>query len=261
MSTLEILSLGAGVQSSAVLLMSCVGELPKLAAAVFADTQWEPAAVYQHLDWLDTMARASGIPIYRVTAGDLRAWAIAPRKSASGKSYDTLPFHTVGPHGDGIAHRACTERFKIKPIREHVKRLAGTAAVRQWLGISWDEASRMKPSGVKWITNVYPLIERRMRRTDCLRWMAEHGFPRPPRSACIGCPFRNDSEWRELRRAERGAEHWRDAISFERAVRDEQPRVFLHRQRVPLDRVDLSTAEERGQLSLFGNECEGMCGV
>ena len=38
---LRILSLGAGVQSSAVLLMSCDGVLPKLDCAIFADTGWE----------------------------------------------------------------------------------------------------------------------------------------------------------------------------------------------------------------------------
>ena len=40
--TLRILSLGAGVQSSVVLLMSIKGILPRLDAAIFADTQWEP---------------------------------------------------------------------------------------------------------------------------------------------------------------------------------------------------------------------------
>jgi len=35
----------------------------------------------------------------------------------------------------------------------------------------------------------------------------------------------------------------------------------MHRSLVPLDQVDLSTAEDRGQLNLFLNECEGMCGV
>ena len=38
-----MLSLGAGVQSSTLLLMAREGEL-ELDAAVFADTRWEPAA-------------------------------------------------------------------------------------------------------------------------------------------------------------------------------------------------------------------------
>lgn len=40
---LKVLSLGAGVQSSALLLMSCRGVLPRIDAAVFADTRFEPS--------------------------------------------------------------------------------------------------------------------------------------------------------------------------------------------------------------------------
>jgi hypothetical protein len=36
---------------------------------------------------------------------------------------------------------------------------------------------------------------------------------------------------------------------------------YMHAARVPLDEVDLSTLEERGQGNLFNMECEGMCGV
>jgi hypothetical protein len=70
---LRVLSLGAGVQSSTCLLMSLAGELPRLDAAVFADTGWEPKAVYAHLDRLEATATAGGIPVYRVSAGNLRA--------------------------------------------------------------------------------------------------------------------------------------------------------------------------------------------
>ena len=48
----RILSLGAGVQSTCVLLMSGRGELPKLDCAVFSDTGWEPPEVYEHFAWL-----------------------------------------------------------------------------------------------------------------------------------------------------------------------------------------------------------------
>ena len=40
---IEILNLGAGVQSSTVLLMSIHGELPHIDHAIFADTGWEPS--------------------------------------------------------------------------------------------------------------------------------------------------------------------------------------------------------------------------
>ena len=38
-------------------------------------------------------------------------------------------------------------------------------------------------------------------------------------------------------------------------------RSYLHAARRPLDEVDLSTAEDRGQGTLFDSDCTGMCGV
>ena len=49
---LKCLNLGAGVQSTTLALMAARGELPDGELpdfAVFADTGWEPTAVYQHL--------------------------------------------------------------------------------------------------------------------------------------------------------------------------------------------------------------------
>ena len=68
-----VLSLGAGVQSSVVLMMSARGELPKIDHAVFADTGWEPPAVYAQLKWL---TKEVDIPISVVSKGDLRKTVI-----------------------------------------------------------------------------------------------------------------------------------------------------------------------------------------
>ncbi len=70
---LRVLSLGAGVQSTTVLLMALRGKFhEKLDCAIFADTGWEPKAVYNHLGWLTDQAAQGGIPIHQVTAGNLR---------------------------------------------------------------------------------------------------------------------------------------------------------------------------------------------
>ena len=50
---LRILSLGAGVQSSALALMIEKGQVPMVDAAIFADVKGEPKSVYTHLDWLE----------------------------------------------------------------------------------------------------------------------------------------------------------------------------------------------------------------
>jgi hypothetical protein len=59
-------------------------------------------------------------------------------------------------------------------------------------------------------------------------------------------------------------EEWADAVAADKALRIGDARgmrviEFMHPQRVPLDEVDLSV--DNRQLDLFGNECEGVCGV
>jgi len=62
---LEVISLGAGVQSTVMALMAAKGELsPMPDCAIFADTKFEPKGVYTHLDWLE---KQLPFPTYRVT--------------------------------------------------------------------------------------------------------------------------------------------------------------------------------------------------
>ena len=149
---LRVLSLGAGVQSSTVLLMSCRGVLPKLDAAVFADTQWEPRQVYEHLEWLEAQAREAGIPVHRVTAGDLRQHTLEGFVRGSrdkSQRYASLPLHVLQPDGSrGMIRRQCTREYKIEPIERFIRReLLGLRpgqrwpkehVIDQWFGISAD---------------------------------------------------------------------------------------------------------------------------
>ncbi len=169
-----------------------------------------------------------------------------------------------------MIRRQCTGDYKIVPIRRKVRELLGIAGRRspktpvaeQWIGISIDEALRMKPSFEGWQVNRWPLIEQRMTRADCLRWLARHGYPRPPKSSCIGCPFHSDTQWRRIRDDDSAG--WRQAVEVDRAIRrglrGMRGEVFLHRSATPLELADLDT-ETRGQLDLWPNECEGMCGI
>jgi hypothetical protein len=171
----------------------------------------------------------------------------------------------------GILRRQCTTEYKIVPIRRKIRELAGiagrrspkTPVVEQWIGISLDEVIRMKPSFEPWWTNRWPLIERNMTRQNCLRWLERHHYPTPPKSACIGCPFHSDAHWRRMRNTDPVA--WADAVAVDRAVRTGfrgiRGEVFLHRTAMPLEEIDFSTPTDHGQLDLWPNECEGLCGV
>lgn len=269
---IHIISLGAGVQSSTMSLMAAVGEItPMPVAAIFADTQAEPKSVYVWLDWLE---KQLPFPVIRVTQGNLEKETLVQhnRKDGLGQWVRSgIPHYSINSDGtDGHGPRQCTQDYKLAPLQREQRRIIKERGLKHaisWIGISLDEASRMKPARVQYLTNRWPLIELEITRRDCLKWMQDHNFPTPPRSACVFCPYHNDREWRRLK-TEEPAEFAR-AVAFEKAYQQARLETvsakgfkpFLHAKRIPLSEVDFSTEEERGQLNMFNNECEGMCGV
>jgi len=266
---IHIISLGAGVQSSTMALMAACGEItPMPVAAIFADTQAEPKSVYTWLDWLE---KQLPFPVIRVTAGSLTQKALTPYRSVKNNKmyYTGLPIFLKNPDSTlSISPRQCTRDFKVDPVRRASRKLmieSGGKEVSKWIGISLDEIYRMKEPRRKYEAHRYPLIEARMSRHDCLRWMEARQFPEPPRSACVYCPYHNNTEWKRLKEQE--PEEFEMAVRFEKDFQQSVKTTgliatpFLHRSLVPLSEVDFSTEEERGQLNMFNNECEGMCGV
>lgn len=265
--SLQVLSLGAGTQSSTLALMAAVGEIePMPDAAIFADTYAEPAVVYAWLDWLEPRLP---FPVYRVSQpGGLAANVVKPLRHGR---FATVPAYTLSAAGVGQLRRQCTRDYKIVPINRKLRELLGLrrgqrtprdVQVSLWIGISLDEVARMKPNREAWIENRWPLIEKRMTRVDCLDWMARRGYPKPPRSACVFCPYRSDSEWRDVREQ---PESWQQAVEADELIRAgvrlRPERLYLHRSLKPLTEVDLTTEQERGQLEFWGNVCDGYCAV
>jgi hypothetical protein len=124
----------------------------------------------------------------------------------------------------------------------------------------------MKPSGRRWMATRWPLVDLGLTRWECTAWLTRHGYPVPPRSACVFCPYHSDAEWRIIR--DEHPTDWAAAVALDGAIRPgvasstrERSRWFLHRSLRPLDQVDLSTPEDHGQLTLFDAECAGICGV
>lgn len=273
----NLISLGAGVQSSTMALMAAAREIgPMPDGAIFADTHAEPASVYKWLEWLE---KELPFPVYRVTKGSLTdaQLRIHQRVKTVGKpwSKSLIPAYTKNQDGTrGIMGRGCTFDHKImaliKKQRElgEIKRGQKEVGVICWIGISLDEVVRMKTSRDPWCSHRWPLIEMEMTRHDCLRWMDTRGYPVPPRSSCVYCPFHSDNEWRRLRDEE--PSEFSKAVKFERDLQkvkqvSENMRgiPFLHSSLKPLDEVDFATDTQKGQGMLhgFGAECEGMCGV
>lgn len=269
----NVLNLGAGVQSSTLALMAAIGEVsPMPNFAIFADTQAEPSSVYKWLDWLE---RQLPFPVYRVTRGNMTEDMMTLRTAKDGRQWtkSTIPAFMQASDGSiGLLGRSCTADYKIAPILKNLRKLCEIkrgeklVQITQWIGISYDEIQRMKPSRDAWTQHRWPLVEREMRRHDCIAWLKKHGYPEPPRSACVYCPFHSNKEWRRLKDHE--PEAFAKAVWVEqelqrtKAITDNMRSIpWLHKSCVPLEKVDLSTEEDAGQLDMFGNECEGLCGV
>lgn len=261
MSSPIAVSWGAGVQSTAIALLVEQGTLPSPDVWVFADTGDEPDDVYAHIEkWRERInlvtVRAAGpslIENYLSAEGNPPQpplWIDDP------KTGRRMPMR-----------RQCTERYKIRPIKAFLRRhfeirpRQGVQVV-QWLGISTDEAHRMKPAQAGWYDVAWPLIDLGMSRSDCLKLIADAGET-APRSACRYCPFHSNKEWARLQRNPR---EWAKVLAVEDAIRAKWERLgglsgqnscpTLHRDG-PLRGIDFS----RQQIMHWGNECEGMCGV
>lgn len=252
---LRLLSLGAGVQSTTVLLLACEGVIPRFDAALFADTGWEPRAVYANLERLRVHAEKAGIPVRTVSAGNIRADALDPKHR-----FVSMPLHTLNPDGSrGLARRQCTSEYKIVPLKKAARELLGYPHPRrvprgvyaeQSIGISIDEIGRARDSGVRFLRNVFPLLDLGFDRARCVEFLVERGFGQTVKSACVGCPFHGNAGWRWIR--DHDPNGWAEAVEFDRAIRHGYPHAtkqgqelrgqyFLHRACQPLDQVDLDT--------------------
>ena len=222
-------------------------------AAVFADTGDEPVATYEFINVLRDLLP---FPLYTC--------------SRNGSSLSDCLFEWDQSQipafklGGQMGKRQCTKHWKVIPIQKECRRITGNIGKRLqpgfftlWIGISTDEVTRMKDSRVDWISHRWPLIENRMSRQDCMAWLKRNGYPIPPKSACVYCPYHTTNNWRKLKAA--GGKDWEKVLHVSLLLSERGE--FLTPKCEPMDILDLSTEEDRGQLDMFNNECEGMCGV
>lgn len=252
---IHVISLGAGVQSSTMALMAASGELPlRPDFAVFADTGDEPDEVY---DWLATLKRLLPFKVVTATStklsDNLFQWG-----------FSQIPCFTKNSDGKPAkGKRQCTKHWKIMPMYRAMRLETGTkgkplpaAHFKVAVGISTDEATRMKPSRERWVENTFPLVDANKSRRDCKAWLNSKGLF-APKSACFYCPLKDNEAW--ARTAE-NPKLWPRVLEIDRRLNERGE--YLHRSCVPMtEKPFLKDDDGNQQLNLFENECEGMCGV
>ena len=268
---MRVLSWGMGLQSTTLAVLSAKGALPRLDAVLATDPGWERRQTYEttnfYFDWLSH----EGLHVEIIPTGDIR--------QDGAQNHIHMPFWT---ETGGPLNRQCTKNFKILPIRRRIRELLGyhpsqppappPNATELWLGFSWEEVGRLKPSNVQFIVHRSPLIEMRWTRKHCTQYLESQGLPVPVKSSCVGCPFRTPAEWLEMKQI--SPDEWEEAVSFDNDNRNnplaqqtngkctaDQLYIYKHRrQPEPLATANLEAhARTQRPDQLYLDWCDGPC--
>jgi len=262
------LSLGAGLQSSVMYYMACMGfdGMPKIDFAIFSDTEDEPQHTYKTLEDLIKYGKQTNGP--EIVVINKLGKLSAPMINKNAKRISSIPAFTKNEDGTvSMIRRQCTPDYKIEPIKRYAKEYLGIKKgermgqlkILALQGITTDEATRMKAPQDKWYDHGYPLCTMRMSRYDCELWLAKYGFDKIEKSACVYCPYHGNDEWRRIKENKKD---WLLACEVDDAIRDSScfginSPLYLHRSVTPLREVDLGSNDN----DLFQNECDGYCGL
>jgi 3'-phosphoadenosine 5'-phosphosulfate sulfotransferase (PAPS reductase)/FAD synthetase len=183
---IRCLSMGAGVQTTAILLK--FWERYKNGYIIFADTGDEKKETYWYIEtYLKPFCKEKGLrwqTVYHKHGFSLMEWCLKRK---------IIPIRT---------RRWCTQDFKIKPINRFLRKIGATKRhpVHQDIGISLDESHRANFSkkDVKYVVKEYPLLDAKLTRRDCYEIIAKHGWPLPPKSGCDFCPYVKRKDMRKL---------------------------------------------------------------
>ena len=261
---IRYLSLGWGVQSFTLAAMMALGEIPRVDVAVHADTTHEFTGTYDFARRWTPWLGERGIKV--VTVQESSTEILYPN-SGGKKQYSVNPPAFTVRLSDlkrGQMKRQCTKSWKIRPANRYVRSLLPggrpyPGAIEAHIGISLDEWHRMRTNKLKYIVNVYPLVDRRISRADCVDWLNRHGLEVPPKSACVFCPFHSRDLWKELKL--KGGTDWEYAMAADEAIRPARAHegfdLFIHPGCKPLAEA-VTLPEDHGAEQLeMDMPCDG----
>lgn len=276
---IRILSLGLGVQSTAIYYMASIGIFPKLDYAITSDPGKEKTKTYEYLQYLlNWQKENNGIPIIVRSDRNLYEDLLSTKKDLT--RFASIPAFTKGTDGkSGMLKRQCTGEYKIEVVDNTIRDLYGLRPKQRrpltevWKGITLDEMERMSIPRETWKVLVYPFCgykvslrkganrihefdDLRMSRSDLIKWYAENNLPLPPKSACVFCPYQSEHSWEQMKLQE--PEDFEAACKVDDAIRDstkqgiERP-VFLHESLKPLRELKFDLTKP----DMFSGECTG----
>lgn len=183
MTDLTVLSYGGGVQTFGILLMIQNNIIPKPDVLIFSNTMAEKPETIIHIEQVvKPICEKIKLPFYEVKykQGLIEGYS----------KNSTIP---------NVTNRSCTMTYKIKPVTKKVKELLGYGNkyqripkginVNMMIGFTTDEINRKVENKEHFITNVFPLLDLNLSRTDVINYIKKSNYEVPVKSGCYLCPF------------------------------------------------------------------------
>lgn len=206
MTALRVVSHGGGVQTTAMLVLAATGRIDyqTFLFANVGDDSEHPGTLRYLREIAMPYAAEHAITIHELhrVKRDGSTETIYGRLTREGSRSLPIP---VRMSNGAPGRRSCTADFKIRVIGKWLKEHGATAQTPATIavGISVEEIGRVNNRRCEdYESLIYPLLELRLRRSDCERIIREGGLPVPGKSACWFCPFHRPAVWQDMRRSE-----------------------------------------------------------
>jgi len=177
---MRVLSLGAGVNSTALLVLKAQGKVD-FDLAIFADTGGEQPETYQYIE--ETIK-----PFCKKHNIDLR---IVYRENSPLLYQDNMQKKIIPT----TVWRSCSDHFKKRVIRSYLIQNYGGEDIVTLIGFCKGEENRAKNNDCG---SISPLINMGIDREGCIKIIKEAGLPVPIKSGCFFCPYQPAKSWLNL---------------------------------------------------------------
>lgn len=254
---MKILSCGAGMQSSALHLMSCENALAKIRGeppvwpqvpiydiSIFCDLGFEPPWVKKQVEFLANAGHSCGVPLVILDSPLYTDFMenFGERRTIS------IPWCTIKEDGHkSKMPRNCTIDYKVELISKYVRwellgykkgqrlRDEDKKAHEMHMGFSAEEARRCKENPNPMFVNKFPLVEMVLTRADNYAYIKDVWGLETRASACAFCPFHKNYFFKFLRENE--PEQYAQVVGVDELLRDKKPKppmdsdLFISRSR------------------------------
>lgn len=229
-----ILSFGAGVNSTAIIALAMLKEIPMPDYIVFSDTGAEWPHTYKYMDYLES----KGIRIIYLTGGT--------------KGMTLIEFCRIKNFIPSKMNRWCTEYWKITPIKRFAQSF--NESFKMIIGIDSGEAHRAERARYK-KEKIFPLIELGINRNKCKEIIKRANLGIPQKSGCFICPYQRKRQWIELKKYY--PHLWKIAIDLERGSTFKHEK-FTYIQNMTIDKYvsNLDKQEELDFGFVLDQKCE-----